>query len=459
VFVLFFMIVTRVGRSIFYRKFVMLPRIDRERGLAETLRNIDIVASESGWVNPEKTAGSKQRSDESKVLFPARFAMWPYFEEDEINAAVSVLRSGRINRWTGEHGVLFEKEFAAFCKCTNAITVANGTVALELALQALGIGPGDEVIVPCRTFIATASSVVMRGATPVMADVDAESQVLTTETILPVLTPKTKAVIAVHLNGWPCDMDSIMEVARSHGIKVIEDCAHAHGAKYKDRPVGSLGDVAAFSFCQDKIMTTAGEGGMFTTNNTDIWKQAWGFKDHGKSYDTVYNKEHPPGFRWLHEGLGTNWRLTEIQSAIGRIMLKKLAFWVETRRRYAHHLTEAFSEIAALRVTNPPPEIYHSYYKYYAFVRPARLKQGWDRDRIINEITAEGIPCYTGICGQVHREKVFADTAYAPARELPVSKALMDTSLMFLVHPTLSESDIDTTIRVVKSVMARATWC
>ena len=332
--------------------------------------------------------------------------------------------------------------------------MTNGTVALELALYALGIGPGDEVITTSRTFIASASCIVMRGATPVLADVDPVSQNVTSETIRPCITSRTKAIIAVYLAGWPCDMDPIMELARQHGLKVIEDCAQAHGATYKGRPVGSLGDVAAFSFCQDKIMTTGGEGGMLTTNDETVWRKAWEYKDHGKSYDAVYNRQHPPGFRWLHESFGTNWRLTEMQSAIGRLQLRKLPEWLRNRQRYAAILTEVFLTIPALRVTVPPVDIGHAYYKYYVFVRPEVLASGWDRDRVMNAIVAEGIPCFSGSCSEIYLEKAF--DGIRPAERLPVAKDLGETSLMFLVHPTLSEQDLLDTCRAVGKVIAEA---
>ena len=383
------------------------------------------------------------------------FAPWPHFDADEIEAAARVLRSGKVNYWTGEEGRQFEKEFAASANCAHAVAVANGTVALELALYALGIGPGDEVIVPSRTFIASASCAVMRGATPVLADVDRCSQNLTVDTILPLLTPRTKAIIAVHLSGWPCDMNSIMDLSRSRGLKVIEDCAQAHGATYHGRPVGCLGDVAAFSFCQDKIMTTGGEGGMLTTNDPSIWQRAWSFKDHGKSYNAVYHRIHPPGFRWLHESFGTNWRMTEMQSAIGRVQLAKLRKWVEVRRRNAEILMRGFSPIRAIRVTKPPEEIGHSYYKYYAFVRPERLRKGWSRDRIMSAIQAEGVPCFSGSCSEIYLEKAFPETM-RPGQRLRVARELGETSLMFLVHPTLSENDMLDTCRAVSKVFQAA---
>jgi dTDP-4-amino-4,6-dideoxygalactose transaminase len=393
--------------------------------------------------------------DGGQPVRTAAFAPWPYVAADEIEAASRVLQSGKVNYWTGDEGRQFEKEFAAQAGCKHAVVLANGTVALELALYALGIGPGDEVIVPSRTFIATASCVVMRGATPVLADVDSHSQNLTADTVRPLLTPRTKAIIPVHLAGWPCEMDPILDLARQHGIKVIEDCAQAHGATYKGRPVGSLSDIAAFSFCQDKIMTTGGEGGMITTNNQELWDRAWSFKDHGKSYDAVYNRSHAPGFRWLHESFGTNWRLTEVQSALGRVLLRKLPELVQTRRRHAEILTQQFEEHGALRVTRPPDHIAHSYYKYYTFVRPERLREGWTRDRIVAAITAEGIPCFSGSCSEIYLEKAFP-AELRPAERWAVAKELGETSVMFLVHTTLSESDMQDICRAVAKVMHAA---
>ena len=383
------------------------------------------------------------------------FAPWPYFEPDVVEAAAAVLRSGKVNYCTGNEGRQFEEEFAAFVRCKHAVAVANGTVALELALYALGISPGAEVIVPSRTFIASASCAVMRGAKPVIVDVDLTSQNLTVETIRPFLSPRTKAIVAVHLAGWPCDMGPILELAREGGIKVIEDCAQAHGATYKGRPVGSLGDVAAFSFCQDKIMTTGGEGGMLTTNDDALWKRAWSFKDHGKSYDAVYHQFHPPGFRWLHQSFGTNWRLTEMQSAIGRVVLENLPLWVEKRRKLANILTEGFSAMRPLRVTVPPPEIGHSYCKYYVFLRPERLRNGWNRDEVMAAINAEGIPCFSGSCSEIYLEEAFPEEL-RPPQPHSTARELGETSLMFLVHPTLSETDMLDTLRAVAKVLEMA---
>ena len=394
--------------------------------------------------------------DGGEPLRSTPFAPWPWFDEEVIEAAMRVLRSGKVNYWTGEEGRQFETEYAASIGCKHAVAVANGTVALELALYALGIGTGDDVVVASRTFIASGSCIIMRGATPVMADIDRASQNITADTVRAALTPRTKAIIAVHLAGWPCDMDAILNVAREHGLKVIEDCAQAHGAEYKGRPVGSMGHINAFSFCQDKIMTLGGEGGLVTTNDTELWLSAWAYKDHGKSYDTAYNRVHPDGFRWLHESFGTNWRITEMQSAMGRVLLRGLPEMVERRRRYAAILSQRLSEMPALRVTIPADDVSHSYYKYYVFLRPDRLRAGWTRDRVVEAVKAEGIPCFSGICSEIYLEKAFPPGMRPPER-LPIAKELGETSLMFQVHPTLSETDMHETADAVEKVLAHAT--
>ena len=384
------------------------------------------------------------------------FPSWPYYAPDEVDAVAAVLGSGKVNYWTGEEARTFEREFSASVGVKYGVALMNGTVALEAALYVLGIGPGDEVIVPCRTFIATASAVVMRGGVPIMADVDRDSQNLTASAIEPLITPRTRAVIAVHLAGWPCDMDPILDLADRRGLYVIEDCAQAHGATYKGKQVGGLGHVAAFSFCQDKIVSTGGEGGMLTTNDRLIWERVWSLKDHGKGWDSVYHRNHPSGYRWLHDSFGTNWRLTEMQAAIGRIQLRKLSGWVMRRRENARLLDECFARVPSLRITQPQGNVGHSYYKYYAFVRPERLASDWSRDRIVHAIQAEGVPCMSGTCPEAYLEKAFQNTEGRPVSRLPVAKELGETSLMFLVHPTLQPEHIRQTCRAVEKVMLQA---
>ncbi len=382
------------------------------------------------------------------------FSPWPSFTQEEANAARDVLLSNRVNYWTGTQCREFEKEFAAWAGTEYAVALANGTVALDVALEALGIGPGHEVIVTPRTFLASVSSIVNAGASPVFADVERDSQNITDETIRAVMTPRTRAVICVHLAGWPCDMDPIMALAAQHGLKVIEDCAQAHGARYKDRPVGSIGDVGAWSFCQDKIMTTGGEGGMVTTNDRSLWSRMWSFKDHGKSWEAVYERDHPPGFRWLHESFGTNWRMMEIQATIGRIQLSRMAVWHECRLDNARAIWNVARELPGLRVPEMPEGVEHAAYKCYVFVEPDALHADWGRDRILAEINSRGVPCFSGSCSEVYLEKAFDQTGWRPNERLPVARELGETSLMFLVHPTLNQREIDKTCAVLSEVMA-----
>ena len=385
------------------------------------------------------------------------FSPWPSFTAQEADAVRNVLLSNKVNYWTGTECRKFEKEFAAWAGTHHAVALGNGTLALDVALKALGIGPGDEVVVTPRTFIASISCVVNAGATPVFADVEADSGNLSAVTIAKVLTPKTKAVICVHLAGWPCDMDAIMALAETHGLKVIEDCAQAHGAQYKGRSVGSIGHVGAWSFCQDKIMTTGGEGGMVTTNDEVLWRAMWSFKDHGKSYAAVYEREHAPGFRWLHESFGTNWRMLEMQAAVGRIQLQRMAGWTATRTRHAGQIWAACGGCPALHVPAVPANVLHAHYKCYVYVRPEKLAQGWNRDRIVAEINALEVPCYQGSCSEVYLEKAFDGTGWRPAAPLPAAHALGATSMMFLVHPTLTQAEVDKTCAVIAQVMQQAT--
>lgn len=389
-------------------------------------------------------------------MLSTSFSPWPSFSEEEANAVRDVILSNQVNYWTGQECREFEKEFAAWAGTEYAVALANGTVALDVALQALGISAGDEVVVTPRTFLASVSSIVNVGAVPVFAEVDRDSQNITAETIRAVLTPRTRAVICVHLAGWPCDMDPIMALAAGHDFKVIEDCAQAHGAHYKGRPVGSIGDVGAWSFCQDKIMTTGGEGGMVTTNDRKLWSLMWSLKDHGKSWEAVYEREHAPGFRWLHERFGTNWRMMEVQAVIGRIQLRRMADWQRVRLANAQRIWARASGLHGLRVPEVAENSRHAGYKCYVFVEPLALKPGWDRDRIQNEIMARGIPCYSGSCSEVYLEKAFDGTPYRPADRLPVAKDLGETSLMFLIHPTLTAVELERSCDVLAEVMGQA---
>lgn len=382
---------------------------------------------------------------------------WPCFSEEEAERVKKTLLSNRVNYWTGSECRAFESEFSNWVGVRYAIALANGTLALELALRALNIQVGDEIIVTPRTFIASVSCIISIGAVPVFADVNLSSQNIDFQTIKAVLTKKTKAIICVHLAGWPCDMDPIMELAKQYNLFVIEDCAQAHGARYKNQSVGSIGHISAWSFCQDKIMTTGGEGGMITTNDRNLWERAWSYKDHGKSWDAVYTKEHLTEFRWVHEGFGSNYRMLELQAVIGRFQLKKMGEWHERRLHHANEIWTAARQIKGLRVPPLPIEIEHAAYKVYIFIIPELLKKSWTRDKIIKTIRESGVPCFSGSCPEVYLEKAFENTPFAPSQRLPNAKILGETSLMFLVHPTLTRQEITQTLSVLNQVMQEAT--
>ena len=391
------------------------------------------------------------------------FSPWPSFTQAEADAVSQVILSNKVNYWTGTECREFEKEFATWADSDYAIAMGNGTLALDVALQALDVGAGDEVIVTPRTFIASISSVVNAGATPIFADVEEATGNITAETIAAVLTDKTKAIVCVHLAGWPCDMDAIMALAEQHDLYVIEDCAQAHGTRYKGRSVGSIGHIGAWSFCQDKIMTTGGEGGMVTTNDEALWRKMWAYKDHGKSYAAVYETEHPSGYRWLHESFGTNWRMTEMQAVIGRIQLTRMADWTAKRTANAQAILDecdnwqAQGYLSVPRLENTPAfaDCTHGYYKLYVYVQPDNLPEGWSRDRIIAEINALSVPCFSGSASEVYLEKAFDNTGLRPETRLPVAKQLGETSMMFLVHPTLTTAEIEQTVSAIHSVFSK----
>lgn len=390
-------------------------------------------------------------------MLNSQFSPWPSFSQEEADAVSRVILSNKVNYWTGTEGREFEKEFASWAGSEYAVALGNGTLALDVALKAAGVCVGDEVITTPRTFLASASSIVTAGASPVFADVDLNSQNITAETIEAVVTKKTKAVIVVHLAGMPAEMDAIMDLSKKYGFYVIEDCAQAHGARYKGRSVGTIGHIGAWSFCQDKIMTTGGEGGMVTTNSKELWGRMWSYKDHGKSYDAVYNKQHPPGFRWLHESFGTNWRMTEMQAAIGRIQISKMPEWTKRRQQYGRMLDEIAGRFISIRRVDVPDYIEHAEYKHYFFVKPEHLKAGWSRDKIVNAMAELNVPCMQGSCSEVYLEKAFDNTPWRPKKRLPNAMELGETSLMMLVHPTLRLDEVQLMCDALDKVLNKAT--
>lgn len=381
---------------------------------------------------------------------------WPFYDEHQIAQVADVLRSGAVNAWTGPHVAAFEDAYADFLGRKHAIALANGTVALDIALQTLDLRAGDEVIVTPRSFVASASCVVMAGGKPVFADIDRDSQNITPETISAKITSRTRAVIAVHLAGWPCDMPGIMELSDKFGFAVIEDCAQAHGAELNGRPVGSFGHMACFSFCQDKIISTGGEGGLLATDDDEFFRQAWSYKDHGKSYDTVFNVEHKPGFRWLHQGFGTNLRMTSVQAVIGQRQLQLLPAWSRKRADNAAVFHKWLGGSPALRTPMPKQHQRHAWYRFYTFVNRDELRDEWSRDRIVEESNRRGIPCFQGSCSEIYLERSFINAGLAPEQRLPIARELGETSLAYLVSPTLNRGQIEEYARSASGVIDEA---
>ena len=380
---------------------------------------------------------------------------WPVFDDEQIAAVTGVLRSGKVNAWTGPDVRAFEEEFADHTGTAHAIAMANGSVTLDAALRALDLQPGDEVIVSPRSFVVSASCVLLAGGRPVFADVDPDSGNITPETIAPLISDRTRGIIPVHLGGWPCDMEGIMSLAADHGLWVIEDCAQSHGARIGDRVLGGFGTLGSYSFCQDKIMSTGGEGGMIVTDDDALYDRIWSFKDHGKDRALVFAPNPAPGFRWLHAaGAGTNLRMTGPSAAIGRVQLRRLPEWHERRRANAARLARALGQAPALRVPQPPAGVTAAWYRFYAYLRPEALATGWNRDRVLAEAAARGVTIFSGSCSEVYREATFADPANHPPAPLPVAAQLGETSLAFLVDPTWTEAELDQVASTLLEVLS-----
>jgi len=390
-----------------------------------------------------------------------------YYFKQVLQHAGAVLTSGRLNYHTGVQTKAFEEAFAAFAGVPYALAVANGTVALELALRALGVGmlPGEEVIVPSRTFIATAGAVRAVGAIPVIADVDPATNCLTAVSVARVLTPRTTAVIPVHLGGFPAPVPEIISLAEQVGAVVIEDCAQALGARYRGAAVGSMGAAGCFSFCQDKILPL-GEGGMITFAEEEAFKRAWAYRDHGRNWDKAH--EVPVGeassqFRWLCDTFGTNARMTEVQGALGSVALVELESWLAQRALNARVLIEALAELDGIAPVVLPDflavDSAHAFYRLYATVDPARLAEGWTRDRIIDALNAEGVPVQYGSCALISNERAFIDAEIITNVDLPGAREADETSLAFFVHPSASVADMADVAAALRKVMAVATGC
>lgn len=335
---------------------------------------------------------------------------WPAFDENAIRAVEHVLRSGKVNYWTGPHGMKFEKEFAAWQGSKYAISVATGTAALHVGLAALGIGPGDEVIVPSYTFIASSFAIVQAGAIPRFADVNLDDHCISLESAEKLVTKRTKAIMPVHLYGNVCDMDRVWSFAKKHNLFVIEDNAEAIGGVYKGRKTGTLGHIAGCSFCQNKTFTTGGEGGMVTTDDEELAWQARSFRDHGYDVKERLNllalEQKLP---YIHNRVGWNYRMTEMQSAIGLAELQRMDSWnMPARRRNGRILLDALAPLKQVKFTPiDTPERQNGWY-VCAFSLDIE-NMGCDIKEFVTTAGAEGAPCWKVFWPQCHTEKAFQE--------------------------------------------------
>lgn len=332
---------------------------------------------------------------------------WPSYTKQEIKKVTEVIKSGKVNYWTGNEVKSFEKEFSNFIGNKYSIAVCNATLALEASLLALNIGKGDEVITTPRSYNASASCILRVGAKPVFADIDIETQNISARDIKKKISNKTKAIICVHLGGTPCDILEIKKSIKKKGIKLIEDCSQAHGAKYENKYVGSFSDIAVWSFCNDKIISTIGEGGMISTNNKKLFYKLWSLKEIGKDFKKS-NTKFLPKFKWTHDHIGANLRMTEVQAAVGRIQLKNLNHMVNTRRKLAKIIIDFLEKNKLFFTFKLNKKYFSSFYRLYFFLDKKKLSKKLNREKIIKSLRKDGNDVSVGSCPEIYLEKSFS---------------------------------------------------
>ncbi len=396
------------------------------------------------------------------------FPPWPHVEEPERRAVAEVLASDDLHYHRGPNGIRFERAFAEWIGVRYGLAVTNGGAALHCALAAVGVGPGDEVIVPPLTFIATALAPTWLNAVPVFADIDEATLNISPASIRERITERTKAIIPVHMHGRPCDMDEILAIAAEHDLPVVEDCAQAHGATYGGRKVGSIGDIATFSFCQNKHMTTGGEGGIVLTDDLELARRARAAAHYGVLYDRPNEEGRWVGLSGGRDCIGWNMRMSEMQSAYGLAVLDRLDDLVAGRRELARYLTEGLRDVACLAPVPEGPGRTHSYFRYDCLFDPAAVT--CSRDEFVRAVAAEGIKLYGSQVAANHLEPVFANLSgpggtqcpfrcpwydgevrYEPGL-CPVGEAMGQRIVQLEVYSTLSENDCDDVLAAIGKV-------
>ena len=388
----------------------------------------------------------------------------PFYSSKSIQKIGPMLKSGKVNYWSGNEGKKFEKEFSNYLGNKYSVALSNGSVALEIALKALKLKKKDQIIVSPRSFIVSASCTINLGLKPIFADVDNNGN-LNIEGIKKAYNKNVKAIIVVHLNGLPCDLDPIIKFTKKNKIFLIEDCSQAHGAIYKGMKVGTFGDISTWSFCQDKIISTGGEGGLISTNNKKLWLKCWSLKDHGKNFNSVFFKKHKVGFRWLHDNFGSNYRMTEMQAILGRAQLKILDRQIKKRNiianLYLDGLREYYEKYDILKKPNfnfkfsssrknkkLSGKSIHAFYRLNLFINKKKINQL----RLLEQFNLKNINCGVGSCPEIYREKVFKKFKFNPKKRLTNAKLLGETSITFPIDPNINFTKVKREILLIKKI-------
>ena len=419
----------------------------------------------------------KKKENEEVVMNAAGivklgFPMWPVFAEETFSDVLEPLKSGKVNYWTGKKGMEFEKEWAKWNGAKFAISCTNGTAALHIAVSSLGIGPGDEVIVPSYSFIASSFAIVQAGAIPVFCDVT-EDHTIDPDLIEPLITERTRGIIVVHLYGVVADMGPILSIAKKHKLKVIEDCAQCFGGEYNGIKAGVIGDIGCFSFCQSKHFTTGGEGGMVVTNNEDLAWECRSFRDHGYDVKERMNmlalEEKLP---YIHNRVGFNYRMTEIQSIIGLNELKRLDSWNLKRRfDYAKMYDAAFTNLKGVKKIPINTQERKNAYWWYPVILDTEIMDT-DATGFINELHKQSIPCYGIQWPEAYLERAYREHNGFGSNKFPfrsqeytdsksvkyetvfckTANALRKSTVSLFLHPSWEEVHINKCIEVFVKV-------
>ena len=383
------------------------------------------------------------------------YSTWPSYPNILVNSISSLFKTGLVNYLIGNNGKSFEKEFSKKMGIKYSAAVSNGSIALEIALLSLGIKKNDEVIVTSRSYNSSASSILRVGAKPIFCDIDSNTFNICTKSLKSKITKKTKAILCVHLYGYPCEIFKIKKIIKNSQIKIIEDCSQAHGAKIKNKPVGCFGTIGIWSFCYDKIISTGGEGGMISTNSKTIYSKIWSLKEIGKDYNKFYKNRKSINFPYIHDHVGTNARMTEVQSLIGRYQLKNLDSYIRIRNRNALILSSYLNDIKKINIPVIPKNITHAFYRYTITIQSELKNPSNIRNNIIRKIISKKIFCNVGGCPEIYNEKPFNLDLNA-SKNIKVANIIGKTSISFLVDNTISIKNMNVIGKKIRIILIKS---